>query len=182
MPWGYTKSEGQFPRVPDVPVLKPEVEHVAGKVFPYRGTEQHGVSDPNIKIDYPDETWPDTTIAAFEEHKPDPEPVPVKIVRTGAREIRDWRTRQTVVTGTPILVVGRNLDRTTVRIRNTSATIVAYIGNTVSVSAISGYPIAANSESIPITTSEEIYGISGDGNPLTLAVLEELAVEVHEAH
>ena len=180
MPWGYTKAEGEFPSVPAVPVIKPQPERVAGKVFPYRGIEQHGVADPDVKIDYPDDTWPEDTIAAIAEPKPEPDPVPVRIVRSSSREIRDWRTRQTTIGPNSSMIVGRNDDRKTVRIRNTHATVAAYIGNASNTTTYSGYPLAAGAE-IQIESSEEIYGLTADGTTsgLVLAVLEELVVEVH---
>lgn len=177
MPWGYTKAEGKFPS-PAGPLVAeiPEPEHVQGRNFAYRGYETHGVAVPPSvhETEYPD-AWDEQDVEEVLAPEKEIEATPVRIVQYGSREMQDWRSGQTVVS-TVALLVSRNERRKLVRIRNLSATIALYIGNTLGTSTISGYPIPANSE-LTINTTEEVYGVSGDGNVLSVAIIQEITVE-----
>ena len=175
MAWG--KTGGKF-RKPEgsTETLEPTPDRFGAVVFPYRGIEQHGVEADRGPV-LPSEEWVVDPAAAADllKERPDVEPTPVRIVQESSKEIQDWRSGQTVLTANPSLVAGRNKRRSTVRIKNLSATVAIYVGNTVGVSTVSGYPIAANGE-LQINSEEEVYGISADGSSVGVAVIQELSV------
>jgi len=175
MVWG--KTGGKFPPAPGTTEpVQPVPDTYGPTVFPYRGSEQHGVP-MDVQTTLQDQWVVDPVDAAEVLHEaPEHEPIPVRIVTESSREIKDWRTGQTVVTGSPSLIAGRNDRRSVVRIKNCSATVAVYVGNTLGVSTISGYPIAANGE-LAISTSEEVYGISADTTSVYVAVIQEVSVD-----
>lgn len=175
MAWGKTGGEFAAP-TGDTKALEPQPDTTTGFNFPYRGTEQHGVAPVEQTHYTPSEKW------ALDEHAPDyeaepkhVEPVAVRIVQESSREFRSFSTGVATVDATVRMIAGRNDHRTTLRIRNTSATKAIYIGTSM-VNSVSGFPIAANA-SETLYTEMEVYAISEDGSSVNVAILAEFRVE-----
>lgn len=116
-----TSTDPQDHRVDPVP------EAYAGQNWPYRGIETHGV-DPNNKPD--DMPGFDGTIPVELVVKdPPPDPIPVKIVGEGGRQITDWTTSTFTVFGNAIRILDadRNGRRKTALIKNLGPN-TAYLG------------------------------------------------------
>lgn len=175
MGWG--KTGGTFAKpTGETEPLEVQPDTTTGFNFPYRGTEQHGVA-PATQTHYtPSEQW------ALDEHAPEydaepkhVEPVAVRIVQESSREFRGFSTGTAVVDSNVRQVAGRHDHRTSVKIRNLSATKKIYIGGNM-VNTVSGWPIEANATET-LYTEMEVYAISEDGSSVNVAVLQEFRVE-----
>lgn len=145
---------------------EPQPEKYAGDNNPYRGTETHGVAadnEPRPTQGYATRGVPIRT----ETPPPNVEPVPVRIVEEGGREIRTARTGVVYAAGTASgnakLFLGRDENRTFTRIKNSSAVTVyiSHIQSTVASAAMNGFPISAG-ESYETQTQEELYAAAPD--------------------
>lgn len=133
-------------------VLTPVPEHFAGPVFPYRGQETHGV-DPTPSPHYVDETADNEleNQADYEDQSPVAIPVPVVVVNEHGRELKLFRTGQTIVpvatvaggNSPAVQILGDNRSRNSLRITNHGATEV-YVGNGPSVDQTTGYQLPSN--------------------------------------
>lgn len=163
--------------------VRPIPDRVYAPVFPYRGTEQHGVnveSQPWIPQDADEQSWQGEEVV-------DPEfdpikPIPVEVVNQGAREIRSWRAVHfNIGKVSPALIVGQNVRQTKITVRHAgdvNSTNVVWLGHESNVMpGLSGWPLFAR-EQIEINTEEEVYAITGTGTDETtpLAVIIEHAV------
>jgi hypothetical protein len=114
---GNGANRGQ--RAPDRPQpVQPVPEHYAGSNHPYRGIEDHGVTD-TVKPD-DDMSYDGARDAFFEIEPPAPDVVPVRIVQQdGQRSRRKCRTRQVPfnVDDPPTQILSRNDRRISARIR-----------------------------------------------------------------
>jgi hypothetical protein len=148
--------------------LQPIPDRFHAPVFPYRGTEQHGVhvdAQPWMPVDANAQSWQgeepfDPEIEAIK-------PIPVEIVNQGSSEIRSWRAIHFNVGKTsPSLIIGQNTRMTKVTVRHAGLAAsdnVIWIGHDSNVTpGLSGWPIFAR-ETIEINTEEEIYAITGAG-------------------
>lgn len=161
--------------------LHPIPERSFAPVFPYRGTEQHGVPVdpvPWIPRDADAQSWEGEE--TFDPEEVPIEPIPVIVVNESERELRSWRALQMPVrTNAAALIVGQNTRMTRVRIRNMAAAgddTILWIGHTSNVSRLYGWPVYPG-ESIEIDTEEEVYGTldstATDGTTVDIAVLIE---------
>jgi hypothetical protein len=154
-------------------------EHYEGVNFPYRGTETHGVKPPDgAKYDTREFQYPEEPPEHYAEPEPEPNPVLVRVVQDHAREILDWRTVRVPVSQNPVLLVGRNLARRKLRIRNLDGANAIYIGPDPNVSTVSGYKISAGQEMNELVTTEPVYATTGDSSVVETAVMFEFAVEL----
>lgn len=163
--------------------IKPIPERSYAPVFPYRGTEQHGVpvdNQPWMPVNADEQSWQgaESFDPAFEPIAP----IPVEIVNRGSREIRSWRAVHFYVGKvTPALVVGQNVRQTKLTLRHAgdpTDTTVIWIGHDTNViPGLSGWPLFPR-ESIEINTEEEVYaiGAGGTAESVPMSILIEMAV------
>lgn len=121
--------------------LEPVPEDYTGKVYPYRGTETHGVPDP-------DYTEPDLEFKGeqarveYEEPEKETDPIPVRVVNEYAREETQWRvSRFPVSAGQSTHIVARDRTRTQVIVKVVTGSIV--ISDQQNPAAFTGYPLGA---------------------------------------
>lgn len=161
-------------------IIRPVVQKV--EVLPYRGEEYHGVN-PNLAGPPPDinhNVWDVTAEVPFPEEKQEPQmqPVPVRIVEQGTKEVKAFRVAQLDITADR-RIVERNVNRYKVTVKNLHATMAIYISNVQGQSnQYNGYPIDPGAEK-EITTTEPIYASSADGTTtIFVAILDEMSVIV----
>lgn len=173
-PWGNWQNEEVEGPPPEA--VKPLEEHYTGDVFPYRGTENHGVN-PLFSIPVPDDEWEGGSVPVDVDYKEEePEPQKVIIVRQGRTEILEFRTFHTVANANPTLAISSMLKRQVTKIKNIG-TAAIWIGHNESVSALSGYKLDANAEFTTNSTTD-IWMISFDGNQQEVCVAIEIAVAI----
>jgi hypothetical protein len=156
------------------PILDPPVE---GTVFPYRGTETHGVKPEKAPPPYVDE-WPEEDASEhYQEGPTEVDPVPVRIVQEFASPRKEIRTRQMPVSQDPKQIVNRNEARSRVWVKNIDQTNAVYIGNDSNVTTVSGYKLSAGQELPGIVATEDMWATTGDTTQVVLCILEELEVQ-----
>lgn len=160
--------------------IEPVPERVAGHVFPYRGMETHGV-DPNNNWRDPEEyDGYERGIEVDSEPLPqEPDPIPVRVVQDGAREIRRTTNFRAFATGSikgggASQVVSARFQshtRRSAKVKNMDSTTV-YIGTSQeSASVMNGWPLAQNE--VYETTGEDAIWALGTGtieSPLAVQV------------
>jgi hypothetical protein len=147
-------------------------------VFPYRGTEPHGVAPTEHPTSAPGFNE-DTVLADVTPEAPEPEPVPVRIVSQGGREVVQWRSMRAIVDGSQRLIVGRNERRRNLRIRNMNAAgRTVFIAPDSNVTSYDGWPLAPGTELQFTAAQSEVYGVSDDGSQVEVAILSEHAIEL----
>lgn len=161
--------------------LNPIPERSFAPVFPYRGTQQHGVpveNQPWIPHDAEAQSW-EGEVVYDPEYVPI-QPIPVVIVNESQEEIRSWRAvTHSVRLDGAALVVGQNPRMTRVRLRNTAAAdsdLVVWIGHESNVGNLSGWPVYPG-EMLELLTEEEVYAIvdrnAQDGTYADLSIIIE---------
>jgi hypothetical protein len=174
----------QLPGQADGPRERPQAvqpieEHYAGVNFPYRGTEQHGVAVPaDTKYDTREFQYEEEEPEKYLPGEPEPDPILVKVVQDHAREIREFRVVRIPVSQTPVQLVGKNLSRRSLRIRNTDTVNAIYIGPDPSVNLVTGFKIPGNTEPNPFVTTEAVYATTGDSSVVEVSILFEYVVEL----
>ena len=154
---------------------EPEDYEYESPNIPYRGGVDHGVKSDN-KVEDPPEYDPALDHPEYALEPVEPEPVPVRIVQSGAREIRSWRVTRAYVTGSPALISDQNDQLSKVTVRNTSTDTTAYIGDTRDdCNSMFGYPLLPG-DSITINTSRAVYGCSETGT-VQVAIMREYVIE-----
>lgn len=154
----------------------PRPESYVGENNPYRGTNDHGVesaSHPEFFTGYEE--------MHSGEYRDEPhhvEAIPVIIVHSGARELRQFRVGIEFVDSTnglvARLIAGRNDARTELRITNNGAGLV-YYGETESVTPYTGYPVPAGKEVI-FRGEVAVWFVAAAGTSAPLAIHEEYTV------
>lgn len=156
---------------------KPRTESVKGTNLPYRGIVDHGVPGSEPAPDDESAYWANARAVEYhdsaEEKEPDPIPV---VIRRGnqKREVRAFGVAQIPLqnAGAPYQIVGRDIRRTNVIIRNpTGSPGPIWIGPDNGVSQISGYPIAAGEEKT-LTTTEPVFVITANAAVTVLVTTE----------
>lgn len=141
---------------PTAPVL----ETYDGSNHPYRGIESHGIEDTGRPTN-PQMEWADgTRKVVYDEDKPAPDPVPVRIVTEGGEELRKFRASSVYAGVYPRRIIGRNRDRTSVKIYNSGGTQAdptwwIGVGDNM-VSNFTAYPIPPRS-SLDLDTQDEVW-------------------------
>lgn len=166
-------SENSGPTEPRAPVP----ETVRGDVNPYRGLDPHGVA--------PSEQWSDvpafdgTRLVEYPPEKEEPDPIPVRIVQEGPKELRTFRVRAFPLptNGLVSQVLGAHEWRSTVKIKNTG-TVTAYIldspsgGSSIGSAPMNGYPLAQN-ESVDLTAQTAVYACNDGSTTVPILVIIE---------
>ncbi len=155
--------------------IKPIPETYAGQNFPYRGTETHGV-DPIYDVEPPPEQWEGGMVPVSVAEPEEPQKViPVRIVEESSEEYDDWATGQADIGVNPTQIVGRNPRRSSLKIRNLSATVVVYVGKDMGgANFFSGWPIDPG-DSLDLNSTEAVFGRAVTGTVI-VAILQEFTV------
>lgn len=178
----YRQRPGQADSSDHPKRLPPVMEKYAGKNLPWRGTQDHGVPIADhtpgdvLESEHP---WVDEK-ADIDYLPPENEPVPilVRVVNEHARELKDWRVGRSSVSTQAVQIVGKNMARKGLRIRNLDAANAVYIGPDSSVSTYTGYKIPAGTEPMPFVTTEEVWATTGDATVVEIGLLYEFSVEL----
>lgn len=176
--WMQRKGMQAPPERPDR--VTPEPEKVEGVYYPYRGSENHGVKQPDPeKVDdyYEADRWDDGEVPETLAPEPEPEPVPVRVVQETARERLSWRAVQVPVTDTKSQVLGRHERRRNVVLRNLINSDTVYLSEDTSVSTYTGYALEGGAE-IVLRTTEDIHAVCASGESSVLHIAYEYAVEL----
>lgn len=166
--------------VPDRLGLRPAIEGYPGDVFPYRGTEDHGVTATDKPTQPGD--WQTGRDVEYMERPVEQDPIPVRIVEEGSRELRRFRVFVGYAGGTtnnmPKQIVGQDEERSTVRISNTSTDKTVWISHSAEqASSVYGYPISAGEELV-LYTHMAIYAMSDNASDLGVRVLVEYSTAI----
>lgn len=151
----------------------PIAETYAGDNNPYRGTEQHGVEDNNEPHPTPGYTTRNVPVRT-DPPPPNYDPIPVRIVEEGGREIRSMRTVVMFApnSGNAALILGRDENRTFARFKNPDEAQVIYINHnphTVDSAAMNGFPVGPG-EHYETQTQEEVYASAPGGSEANYVV------------
>jgi hypothetical protein len=163
--------------------IMPIPDRAYAPVFPYRGTQDHGVPVDNqnwIPEDADEASWQGET--TYDVPVEPIAPIPVEIVNSGQNEIRAWRAVHfNVGKVAPVLIIGQNVRMTKVTIRHAGTAAddgVLWFGHDSNVTPnLSGWPLFAR-ELVEINTAEEIYAVMGAGTAEStpVAVIIEVTV------
>ena len=171
------KNSVQEPVETVEPVPETHLEDVTN--IPYRGAAHHGVKSTR---DIPDDVELSTAINEDDvdpwEHALEPEaPIAVRVVTSGASEMKEWRTLVGYSRALPAQLVGRHESRNKITVRNVGGN-TCYLSHDPSVLNIStdGYPLADGAE-IDLNTTQPIYCVS-NGTDSKLVMVEEYTVKV----
>lgn len=150
--------------------------HSEPNVNAYRGTETHGVA-PTGHFHDVDPIDPDDAIVEFEIPPEPPEPIPVRIVQEGKRElIKSTVQHAYAAPGYQQRLVNRDTARKSCKISNLHATDTVWISPDTSVQPYTGYPIKAGVE-FTYNAQGALWCISGSGNTIELALYSETVYE-----
>ena len=175
-PWHKQMVESQEPPQR----MKPILEHVAGVNFPYRGQETHGV-DPTDDASNPDPeeaNYGVTVAVPIEPEIQEPEPVSVKIVSSGAKELRAFRIIREYCRATESSrrIIGQDETRTTARIKNLHASDLLYISDMAFNDVAMAYPIAGGAE-LEVSAETSVYAKPSAANDIPVAIFVEFTVQ-----
>lgn len=167
----------EYRTVPPAGAVAPVVPNV--NVLAYRGQEYHGVN-PDLggpPADLNADVFDQSMVIAPQADKdqPDIRPVPVHVVNLSSREIRSFRTDQIPVSTTPMMLVGRDPNRTSLMVKNTDQANSIYISDNANANAVTGYPVGPGVE-VSLGTSEAIYAVASTA-PVNVAVLAEMSIK-----
>lgn len=179
----------QLPGQADSPSREPErvqpvPEQYEGVVFPYRGTEQHGVAVPDdARYNTREFQYPEESPDEYLEPEPEPDPIPVRLVNRTARERLDWRSARIRVTDRAQTIVGRHDRRKRLRIKVHYQTDgvdsnPVWIGQDDSVKPYTGYQMDRGETLDPFTSTEDVWAICNPGESVEVSVMYEYAVEL----
>ena len=161
---------------------QPVVYAEAGEVFPYRGTEKHGVDPTEARNIDPEEADYGTTVAVPikpEEKEPDPVAVYVVAGPHSSTPLKTWGLiREYVRAGEGArMILGRDDKRSNTRIKNTHATDYLYLGpNPVSDNAML-YPVNPGAEFTLGGATTEVWAKAGATNDIAISIAFEREVE-----
>lgn len=157
--------------------IEPVPEHYEGYNNPYRGTELHGV-EPNTEP-RPVPSHASVVDTEYDPPIPEPDPIPVRIVTTGGRELRRSRIYQGKANaGNCNQILGRDEQRYKVKLKNLGTSVV-YVGNNDSTAnANHGWPLAQD-EVFESETQDELWVLSSHAtDAMTVAVSVVYGVEL----
>lgn len=155
--------------------IPPVQEAVEDDWNPYRGYEMHGVEQTADPVEIPG--YDGTVPVEYEKSEPEPKPTPVRIVNEGSRERRAFRVNRAYSNGTPALIVRQYDRRSSVQIRNLSATKRVFIGPDPTVTNWTGFPVEANG-TFSTNAETAVYAVTEDETTVELAIYTEYTVEL----
>lgn len=148
--------------------MTPIPDSVAGANLPYRGQVNHGVPYDGVNPIDESQYWSEEE-TDYEDEAQAVDPIPVRVVNRGAREINRFSTRQfTTAIGVPIQVADRNESRTSITIK-CGVNDPLFIGD-ANISLFSGFRLDPSVSHV-LKTTEPVYVISSAVD--TFTVLEE---------
>lgn len=147
-----TSDEAMAPDRPQH--LNPVLESFRGSNHPYRGIEIHGVEDTEQPHDPVPERPDGTRTVLYDEPAKEIDPVPVKIVTEGRKELRRAQFSTYSVGNTPTRIIGRR-SRESVNIKNDGPFDVVLTAEPI-VGLIAGYKLPVN-DSISLDTEDDIW-------------------------
>lgn len=156
--------------------LEPHAEEVDRRtiLFPYRGQEQHGV--PATQSPLPHDAVLSTTYVEYEEEKPPPDVVLVKVVTETSSEVPSWNaTRTRTQVSVPIPLIGARNPRRRLIIKNVDSFQNLLVWPKYG-SKAQAFPLAPL-QSLELFTETEVWGICElESYELTVAIIEEFPV------
>lgn len=157
----------------EIKALTPVIDEIAGVNLPYRGNVDHGVKSDEVENTDESHYWTGRPVEYAEEPKEDAEPIPVRIVNLGSREVKHFHVaRYSIDNKAAQMVAGRSEQRTSLKITNLSTTETIFVGPNPNVSTYAdGYPLGPGKD-FSLVTTEPVYAI-GTVTPSDIAVLSE---------
>lgn len=139
--------------------VTPIAERYEGQNWPYRGMENHGVEPTNKPDDMPgyDGTIPVELVMM----DPPPDPIPVKIVGEGGRQLTDWTVSTFTVFANAVRVLDadRNGRRKTALVKNLGPN-TAYVGpSSESASGFMAWKLGVG-ESLSTNVDTDVYAVA----------------------
>lgn len=136
-------------------------EDYRATVFPYRGSETHGVV-PLTPMRRMDDPYAEGAIVHVDPMPPTPvpEPVPVRIVDTSPDDYKDWRTWGGFASDTTRMIANKKEGRTVLRIQNISLTDSMFIGADSTVTAYTGFRVLPGA-SFSLDCEAPVWAITG---------------------
>jgi len=159
---------------PDPERIDPVVNRELGDNNAYRGIESHGVPRTNEWTQVPSALDENEEVEAFDVSHAAIDPIPVKIVNEGMRELRSWQVRHEYATNAANRILPLNKHSTKTRVRNIGAATV-WVAPDVSVAVFTGYPIPINTEWV-FEGQTEVWAISEDGAQQHLVIMSEVTI------
>jgi hypothetical protein len=157
--------------------IEPVPEEYEGDNNPYRGIETHGVEPTVEPREVPGHGQ--GRMVTYEAPEPEPEPIPVVIRQMGGRELRRSRVYRAYATASaPAQIVGRDDNRSKVKIKNLGASDV-YIGDSsTTANAMHSWPLAQG-EDYESNTQDTLYAMSSHASDsMQVSVMIEYSVEL----
>lgn len=167
--------------------LTPTPENYAGENQTWRGIQDHGVTpqyDPSDPETYTVDVNGRKVPIKYEPPESEPDPIPVRIVQSTAREYRRFQTDRLSVranTGLPTQLVGKDDNRVNIKVVNPSADKTVYIANEATDLLLRGYPLGPGKEWSSIT-EEDVWAISADTTDVVVGITVDKVVPERVKH
>lgn len=146
----------------DREVVQPVPDRYARDFIPYRGDVDHGQKVGPAEIynrELNEAMWKDEPEPDNEPEDKSPDPIPVRIVQSGKREIKSWRASRAYASSEVSRIVGRNDSRTSLRIKNLGKSKV-WIGEDAMTAATHiGYPLPVDSD-LTLSAIEDVWAVT----------------------
>lgn len=178
MPNPLTRNTNQSRRAPDRIDAVAETT-VPARVLPYRGIETHGVAfTGEFDIDADEADYGTTVAVPIEPEPKEDEPIPVRLVSSGASELKTWRVVREYCRSTESSrqILGLDETRSNTRIRNLHATDVLYVSHESFNDIANAYPVPAGAEFALSTATTPVYAKPAGANDISVAVAFETSI------
>lgn len=157
--------------------FEPQLDRFGGgPVFPYRGTQTHGVEPQTEQAAVGSPENDEGGAVEFDYVAPveDAAPVPVRIVDTAAHEYSDWRANQSFANPSPNRVVNRKEGRKSLTIKNIG-TVHVWVGPDSNVSPMAGYRVDSGGGTFTLDGEAEVWAVSNDATAVPLCIYFEFS-------
>lgn len=187
-----TRGAGfSFQTPPPPPPVTPEGEDIPEPVepheegrqryLPYRGTEMHGVNSPDPTMVPDAEGYgPGTVDVIYDELPQGGTVLDVRVIPPDSAEtLAAWRVNQLTAPpagNPPQNIAGRNRSRTSLKIKNMSATDGIWVGPAAELSAFTGYLIDPHGE-LTLSSTETVFAVANSANVVAVCTLTEFTQE-----
>jgi hypothetical protein len=147
---------------------------------PYRGTEFHGVENPDGRqIPDAEGYGPGTVDVIYDEEPKAGTIIPVRVVTDAAVQIKAWRAFQTLAPAAgnpPAQIVGQDRSRQSVKVKNMSTTDDLWVGSDANLSAFNGYRVTPDDE-LSMGTTEAVYATGNGPGACPVCIVTEYSLE-----
>jgi hypothetical protein len=179
----------QMPPVP--PPETPEGERIPDPIDPqaegrqsylaYRGTEMHGVESPDPTMAPDAEGYgPGTVDVIYDDEPRGGHVLDVRVIPPDSAEtLAAWRVNQLTAPpagNPPQNIAGRNRSRTSLKIKNMSATDGIWVGPTAELSAFNGYLIEPHGD-LTLSSTESVFALANSASVVAVCTLSEFTQE-----